>query len=114
MTRIGKILWVGIALLTLLLLSFSSYHSTDSTEVGVRTVKWLGKRGVEDKVYQPGSAYFFLPVFSDWNTYDTRLQVLEIKGPSQLTIKTRDGNDLYVDLTFSYRIDPSKVPYIRQ
>src|SRR5262245_1085602 len=74
MTRIGKILWIGIGLLTLLFLSFSSYHSTDSTEVGVRTIKWFGKRGVEQKVYQPGSAYFFLPVFSAWDTFDTRLQ----------------------------------------
>jgi regulator of protease activity HflC (stomatin/prohibitin superfamily) len=112
MTRIAKVLWVGILLLAFLCLSLASYHATDSTEVGVRTVKWLGKRGVEQKVYQPGSAYFFIPVLNDWTTFDTRLQVLELKGPSQLTIKTRDGNDLYVDMTFSYRIDPQKAPYI--
>jgi len=114
MTRIGKILWTGIGLLALLFLSFSSYHSTDSTEVGVRTIKWFGKRGVEPKVYQPGSAYFFLPVFSAWDTFDTRLQVLELNGANQLTLKTRDGNDLFVDVTFSYRIDPLKVTHIRQ
>jgi len=114
MTRFGKILWIGIVLLALVCLSFASYHSTDSTEVGVRTVKWLGKRGVEEKVYQPGSAYFFAPILNDWTTFDTRLQILELKGPSQLTIKTRDGNDLYVDMTFSYRIDPLKAPHIRR
>jgi regulator of protease activity HflC (stomatin/prohibitin superfamily) len=106
--------WSIVILLALAVFGFSSYHATDSTEVGVRTVKWLGTRGVEDRVYQPGSAYFFLPIVNDWDTFDTRLQVLEMKGESQLTIKTRDGNDLFVDVTFSYRIDPAKAPFIRQ
>lgn len=106
--------WSVVILLALAVFGVSSYHATDSTEVGVRTVKWLGARGVEDKVYQPGAAYFFLPIFNDWDTFDTRLQVMEMRGDSQLTIKTRDGNDLFVDMTFSYRIDPTKAPFIRQ
>jgi regulator of protease activity HflC (stomatin/prohibitin superfamily) len=114
MSTLGKILWFGVALLLFLLFSFASYHATDSTEVGVRTVKWLGKRGVQNQVYQPGSAYFFLPIFNDWDTFDTRLQVVEMKGPGQLVLKTRDGNDLFVDVTFSYHIEPQKAPYIRQ
>jgi len=114
MSTVAKILWFGVALLVFLLFSFSSYHATDSTEVGVRTVKWLGTKGVENRVYQPGSAYFFLPIFNDWDTFDTRLQVVEMKGPSQLILKTRDGNDLFVDVTFSYHIDPQKAPHIRQ
>jgi len=114
MKKLSNILWTAIILLAILFLSFASYHATDSTEVGVRTVKWFGKKGVESQVYQPGSAYFFLPVFNDWDTFDTRLQVVEMKGPGQLTLKTRDGNDLFVDVTFSYRIDPLKAPYIRQ
>ena len=114
MSTVAKILWFGVALLVFLVFSFSSYHATDSTEVGVRTVKWLGTKGVENRVYQPGSAYFFLPIFNDWDTFDTRLQVVEMKGPSQLILKTRDGNDLFVDVTFSYHIEPQKAPHIRQ
>ncbi len=114
MNRLSRILLTCIGLLVILFLSFASYHATDSTEVGVRTVKWLGKKGVEQKVYQPGAAYFFLPIFNDWDTFDTRLQVVEMKGPGQLTLKTKDGNDLFVDVTFSYRIDPLQAPYIRQ
>src|SRR5215470_10383681 len=112
MNAVSKIFWSGMALLLFIFLSFASYHATDSTEVGVRTVKWLGTRGVQNQVYQPGAAYFFLPIFNEWDTFDTRLQVVEMKGPSQVVIKTRDGNDLFVDLTFSYRIDPNKTPYI--
>ena len=114
MTTFGKILWVGLAVLVFFFLSLASYHATDSTEVGVRTIKWLGKRGVENYVYQPGAAYFFVPIFNDWDTFDTRLQVVEMKGPAQLVFKTRDGNDLFVDVTFSYRIDPQRAPSIRQ
>ena len=114
MSTFAKIFWAGLALLLILILSFSSYHATDSTEVGVKTVKWLGKKGVEQQIYQPGSAYFFLPIINDWDTFDTRLQVIEMKGPAQLTLKTRDGNDLYVDMMFSYRIEPTNAPYIRQ
>jgi regulator of protease activity HflC (stomatin/prohibitin superfamily) len=114
MSNVAKILWGGIAVLVIVLLGFSSYHATDSAEVGVRTVKWLGKRGVENKFYQPGAAYFFLPVFNEWSTFDTRLQVVEMREQDQLTLKTKDGNDLYVDMSFSYRIDPLQAPYIRQ
>src|SRR6185369_12495698 len=114
MSTVAKILWFGVALLMFLFFSLSGYHSTDSTEVGARTIKWLGKKGVENRVYQPGSAYFFLPIFNDWDTFDTRLQVVEMKGPSQLVLKTRDGNDLFVDVTFSYHIEPPKAPFIRQ
>lgn len=114
MKKLASIFWVGLGLLLLLFMSFASYHATDSTEVGVRTVKWLGKKGVDTTIYQPGAAYFFLPIFNAWDTYDTRLQVVEMKGPGQLTIKTKDGNDLFVDVTFSYRIDPQKAAFIRQ
>src|SRR4051794_20882754 len=114
MNTLAKMFWISLSLLVFLFLSFASYHATDSTEVGVRTVKWLGKRGVENQVYQPGSAYFFLPVINGWDTFDTRLQVGETKGPTELTFKTRHGNDLFVDVSFSYRIEPQKAPYIRQ
>jgi len=114
MTTAAKILWIAITCLVILFLSLSSYHSTDSTEVGVRTIKWIGHKGVDPHIYQPGAAYFFLPFLNDWDTFDTRIQVIEMKGPSQLTLKTRDGNDLYVDVTFSYHINPTNAPYIRQ
>jgi len=114
MKRLSNLLAASLVVLVIVLLSFASYHATDSTEVGVRTVKWLGTRGVEAKVYQPGAAYFFLPIFNDWDTFDTRLQVVEMRDQHQLTLKTKDGNDLFVDVSFSYRIDPQKAPFIRQ
>jgi hypothetical protein len=46
--------WVkwGLAVLVVVILSLKSIHSTGTTEVGVRTIKWslFSKSGVENKV----------------------------------------------------------------
>lgn len=100
-------------------------HSTRETEVGVRTIKFalFKERGVEDKIYAPGSTYFFLPFINDWNTFDTKLQNLEMtfqkdRGDrsvrDDLIFKTIDGNDIGLDVIIAYRIDPSRAPMILQ
>lgn len=108
-----------------LLLSGCVPHSTRETEVGVRTVKFalFKARGVEDKIYAPGSTYFFLPFINDWNTFDTKLQNLEMTFQKErgdrdvrddLIFKTIDGNDIGLDVIIAYRIDPAKAPMILQ
>jgi len=74
--------WIkwGLVAAIVVILSLKSVHSAGTTEVGVRTIKWslFGKSGVENKVYQPGATYFFLPVFNEWETFDARLQIVEM------------------------------------
>ena len=72
--------YLTVAAALLLTLAGCVPHSTGETEVGVRTVKFalFGEKGVEDKVYAPGSTYFFLPFINDWHTFDTKLQNLEM------------------------------------
>jgi regulator of protease activity HflC (stomatin/prohibitin superfamily) len=119
--------WIkwGLVALLLLILSLKSVHSTGTTEVGVRTVKWslFAKSGVENKVYQPGATYFFLPVFNEWETFDARLQIIEMTaspgkgqthGADDIPFKTKDGNDIRIDVIFTYRVDPQRAPFIRQ
>ena len=100
-------------------------HTTGETEVGVRTIKLglFARKGVEDKVYAPGSTYFFMPFVNDWHTFDTKLQNLEMtfetsrgdrKGRDDLLFKTIDGNDIGMDVIIAYRIDPNQAPYILQ
>jgi regulator of protease activity HflC (stomatin/prohibitin superfamily) len=100
-------------------------HTTDSTEVGVRTVKFAiwGVKGVEDRAYAPGSTYFFLPFINDWHTFDTKLQNLEMtyvqsrgdrRTRDDLLFKTIDGNDISLDVIIAYRIDPQQAPNILQ
>ncbi|MDD5746775.1 MAG: prohibitin family protein [Candidatus Omnitrophica bacterium] len=98
-------------------------HSTDSTEVGVRTIKWapFAKSGVEQKIYAPGATYFFMPFINDWHTFDTKLRNMEMTiktgegahtGPDDLLFKTIDGNDISLDVIIAYRIIPERAPYI--
>lgn len=100
-------------------------RTTGPTEVGVRTIKLgiFAKKGVEEKVYAPGSTYFFLPFINDWNTFDTKLQNLEMthhrgrgdrRTQDDLLFKTIDGNDIGLDVIIAYRIDPQKAPKILQ
>jgi len=114
-----------LAVVIAALLSSCVPHTTGETEVGVRIKKiaLTGEKGVEDKVYAPGSTYFFLPFINDWNTFDTKLQNLEMtikedrgdrRGRDELLFKTIDGNDISLDVIIAYRIDPAKAPYIVQ
>lgn len=119
-----RILSVIILLPILLAITFFP-HTTGPTEVGVRTVKWslFSPKGVEDRVYPPGGTYFFSPILSDWHTFDTKLQNVEMHSDPRrgdravrddLLFKTIDGNDISLDVIVSYRIDQSKAPLIVQ
>ena len=112
-------------LLVLVLLAGCMPYSTGPTEVGVRTRKLalFGPKGVEAKVYPPGSTYFFVPFLSDWHTFDTRLNNLDMSGSEtkgdrksrdDLLFKTIDGNDLSLDIIVAWRIDPQQAPKILQ
>ncbi len=100
-------------------------YSTGETEVGVRTKKlaFVGKKGVENKVYEPGSTFIFMPLINDWHTFDIKLQNLEFtkrinRGDrstrDDLLFKTIDGNDISLDVIIVYRIDPKKAYMILQ
>ncbi len=118
---------IGGAITALSLAYFvaGSIHKTGTTEIGVRTrkVSLFNKKGVEQRIYQPGSTYFFPPLINDWTTYDTKLVNVEMNADTNegnvgvsddLAFKTRDGNDINLDVVFSYRIDPEKAPQILQ
>src|SRR5438270_5319648 len=111
------------ALAFLTLLGACTLHSTDSNEVGVltRKIALLGKSGVQDEVYAPGATYMFVAFVTDWATYKTSTQNLEMLADhsrgdrlarDDLEFKTHDGNDISVDVTVSWRIDPAKAPHL--
>jgi regulator of protease activity HflC (stomatin/prohibitin superfamily) len=110
----------GVGLLSLGLLSGCAARSTESTEIGVRTRKLFGA-GIEQRIYAPGATYFFVPFLSDWATFDISLQNLEMtadpkrgdrKGDDGVEFKTTDGNDIKVNVTVAWRIDPAKAPQL--
>jgi len=115
-----------ILFLASLPLSGCTCHSTGSTEVGVLTRKLafaglLGKAGVQPEVYAPGATYFFPAFITDWNTFDVSLQNLAmVKDPTRgdraeeddLSFKTVDGNDVRVDVTVAWQVEPKQAPYL--
>jgi len=117
--------FIFVLMMAVITLSGCVPHTTGGTEVGVRTRKiaFSGQKGVEDRIYAPGSTYFFLPYINDWHVFDTRLQNLEMtfskargdrKTQDDLVFKTIDGNDISLDVIIAYRIDPARAPYILQ
>jgi regulator of protease activity HflC (stomatin/prohibitin superfamily) len=125
MWKIMKYKSIIVTVILILLTSGCIPHTTGETEVGVRTKKFafVGKKGVEERIYAAGSTYFFLPFINDWHTFDTKLQNLEMtfrvdrgdrKERDDLVFKTIDGNDIALDVIIAYRIDPQKAPHILQ
>lgn len=105
------------------LLPACTFHSTDSTEVGVLTRKigFFGKSGVQQETYPPGATYTFPAFFTDWHVYNVALQNLSMVASKEagdraqrddIEFKTHDGNDITVDVTVAWRIDTAKAPWI--
>jgi regulator of protease activity HflC (stomatin/prohibitin superfamily) len=111
------------AALAALFLAGCTFHSTDSTEVGVLTRKIgiFGKAGVQQETYPPGATYTFPAFITDWHVYNVALQNLgmvqsKTEGDraerDDIEFKTHDGNDITVDVTVAWRIDTAKAPWI--
>ncbi|MFN7952769.1 MAG: SPFH domain-containing protein [bacterium] len=99
-------------LVTLPLVAAGCMRSTGATEVGIRIGKLFGA----DQVVSPGKTVIVVPLLHDWYLYDTRTQNLEMKMSDgvndELEFKTKDGNDIGVDVTVLYHIDPQHAPRV--
>jgi regulator of protease activity HflC (stomatin/prohibitin superfamily) len=97
-------------------------QSTGETEVGVLVCKIsLGcqNKGVQEQLYPPGSTNFFAPFIRDFYRFDTKVQNLEMVADAKhgdrtvrddLQLKTTDGNDISMDVTVVWQIDPRRAP----
>ncbi len=96
--------------------------ATHSTEVGVRTCALgvLESRG-HQQVYEPGGVYFFLPIVNEWTTLPTSQQNLLMNAsptegdrpvPDDIAFKTKDGNNVFIDVNVMWRIDPRKADVV--
>lgn len=111
------------ALIGLSLSQSSCMRTTGTTEVGVLVKKFslFGQRGIQQDIYAPGSTYFVMPLFTEWYTFDTKSQNLEMMAEAergdrryddQVRFKTIDGNDIGLDVLVSYHIIPGEAPRI--
>ena len=74
------------------------------------------KRGTQE-IYPPGGVYFFLPLINAWSTLPISQQNLLMTananegdrlGRDDITFKTKDGNNVYIDVNVMWRIDPEE------
>ncbi len=104
----------SLALVLVAVAASGCYRSTGSTEVGIKIGKLVGA----DEVVAPGRTVIVIPFFHDWYVFDTKTQTVEMKGSDNarqddaLDFKTRDGNDVSVDVTVLYHVDPAKAPHV--
>ena len=108
--KITKIL-LAASIAALGLANAGCFRSTGSTEVGIKIGKLFG----QDQVVSPGRTVTVVPFLHDWYVFDSKTQILEMdnENPSdELSFKTRDGNDIGVDVTVIYRVDPAKAPVL--
>jgi len=92
--------------------------STSSTEVGVRTnLLGITERRGQQQVYSPGGTYVVLPMVNSWTTLPLSQQNLLMTAnpkegdrpvPDDITFKTKDGNNVHIDVNLMWRIDPTK------
>jgi regulator of protease activity HflC (stomatin/prohibitin superfamily) len=105
-----------LALLVAVLLS--ACKTPTSTEVGIRTslLGIIEGRGAQ-QVYEPGGVYFIMPLVNSWNTLSIAQQNLLMNAsagegdrpvPDDITFKTKDGNNIYIDVNVMWRIDPKQ------
>ena len=112
----------SFALVLLAATSLAGCRPTNSTEVGVRTSLFgiLEKRGAQE-VYAPGGVYMVLPVVNAWTTLSVAQQNLTMNAnpsegdrpiPDEITFKTKDGNNVHIDVNVMWRIDPKKAGFL--
>jgi regulator of protease activity HflC (stomatin/prohibitin superfamily) len=91
--------------------------TTSSTEVGVRTSLLTGK----SEMYHPGGVYAIVPFINVWNTLPISQQNLIMNSlpgegdrpvPDDITFKTKDGNNIHIDVNVMWRIDPTKAGFV--
>jgi len=102
----------------LMLLFTMGCAKVDTNEVGVKTTyfSFTGNTGVNEEAYGTGY-HIYIPPFTGFSILNKTEQKLEMtKKPGEgsrphvddLKLKTSDGNNLWVDITVSWRVNPQK------
>jgi len=83
-------------------------------------VRVIEKRG-DQQIYEPGGVYFILPIVNSWVVLPIAQQNLLMNAdpregdrpvPDDITFKTRDGNNVFIDVNVMWRIDPKRAGFI--
>jgi hypothetical protein len=120
----GLLKWVVVGFLVLTG-GFTSIRYVGPNEVGVRTneftIPLVAKRGIEPVTYGPG-VHIVPPFITHMNTLSTQLQKVTMSGEvdqdgfgnDELRFRTRDGNDIKLNLDFTFRVNAAMASTVVQ
>ena len=120
----GILKWTAIGLL-IMTGGLTSVRYVGPNEVGVRTneftIPLIATRGVEPVSYGPG-VHIVPPFVTHMNTLSTQLQKVTMSsesdddgfGNDELRFRTRDGNDIKLNVDFTFRVNAAQAPLVVQ
>jgi regulator of protease activity HflC (stomatin/prohibitin superfamily) len=107
--------WVAIALVALVFaLEAFRIETVSGEQIGFLVNNWTG--GIEE--IDAAGQVIFCGLWSDFYKIEKGQLQVHMAGPGvepnedYVKIKTVDGNDVFVDLTIQYQVDPKKAPTI--
>jgi len=113
MSTLSKIFWFTLGRGGVPVPEFLVVSRDGFAEVGVRTIKWFGKRGVENTFLSTGRGVLLSADFQRVGHLRHSFAGDRNERAGAVSHQNADGNDLFVDINF--RIDrPQKAPYILQ
>jgi regulator of protease activity HflC (stomatin/prohibitin superfamily) len=120
----GILKWTAVGLL-IMTGGLTSVRYVGPNEVGVRTneftIPLLATRGIEPVSYGPG-VHIVPPFITHMNTLSTQLQKVTMSseadddgfGNDELRFRTRDGNDIKLNVDFTFRVNAAQAPLVIQ
>lgn len=120
----GTLKWVVVAVF-IGMGGLTSVRYVGPNEVGVRTneftIPLLARRGIEPVSYGPG-VHIVPPFITHMNTLSTQLQKVTMSddvdedgfGNDELRFRTRDGNDIKLNVDFTFRVNAAMAPSVVQ
>jgi regulator of protease activity HflC (stomatin/prohibitin superfamily) len=120
----GLLRWTAVGLLVATG-GLTSVRYVGPNEVGVRTneftIPFVATRGIEPVSYGPG-IHIVPPFFTHMNTLSTQLQKVTMSaevdddgfGNDELRFRTRDGNDIKLNVDFTFRVNAAQAPLVVQ
>ena len=116
----GLLKWTAVGLL-IATGGLTSVRYVGPNEVGVRTneftIPFFATRGIEPVSYGPG-VHIVPPFITHMNTLSTQLQKVTMStevdddgfGNDELRFRTRDGNDIKLNVDFTFRVNAAMAP----
>jgi regulator of protease activity HflC (stomatin/prohibitin superfamily) len=106
-----KLVFGGILVILLILLSLNSCERIDAGHVGVKVNLYGTGKGVDD-ITECTGLVFYNPFSTRVYEFPTFVQHKEYKAENSFTVNSKDGSEFHVSPIVNYSVKREKVPFI--